>query len=202
MTSVPKKEITEILLAWSEGENEALIQLLPLAYGKLRQIAAGQLRREGRGPAWQTSELVHEAYLRLMRQSRVRWRSRTHFFAIAAQMMRRVLVDHARSTDYAKRGGGVARVPLEEAEGLMSEPAAEFLPLYEALQALSERSAEQAHIVELRYFGGLTKAEIASALDISESTVSRRWRMARAWLHRFLAHRETDGLGGIQALGD
>ncbi len=188
MCGSPTTDITAYLLAWKQGEKDALAELLPRVYARLVQIAAAQLRREDRHHVWQPSELVHESYLRLLGQRRVYWHSRGHFFAIAAKMMRRVLIDHARSAGYAKRGGGAALVPLEDADGPVAVPATDFVALRDALQALARRSGELAHIVELRYFGGLTKAEIAAALEISDSTVSRRWRMARAWLHRFLVH--------------
>jgi RNA polymerase sigma factor (TIGR02999 family) len=192
-----RQEITLLLQAWSHGEDAALAELMPQVYGRLRRIAAGYLRREGQNHPWQAADLVHEAYLRLLRQRQVCWNDRSHFFSIVARTMRRILVDHARGAKYEKRGGRALLLPLAEADGRVAEAdghvaeaTLDLSGLREALAELAVRSAEQARIVDLRFFGGLTKVEIARAMGISESTVARRWRLARAWLHRFLSRRE------------
>jgi RNA polymerase sigma factor (TIGR02999 family) len=182
-----QREVTGLLLAWSEGDRDALDTLLPRVYGELRRLAASHLRRERAGHTLETRALVHEAFLRLVDQERVAWRSRGHFFGIAAQMMRRVLVDHARRHLYAKRGGGAPRFSLEEGLTLAPERAPELVALDEALGELERIAPRNARIVELRFFGGLTAEEIAEALGLSAPTVTRGWRMARAWLYRRLS---------------
>jgi len=156
-------------------------------------VASRQLRRERSDHTLQTTALVHEAYLRLIDQKRVRWRDSAHFAALAAQMMRRILIDHARKSRYAKRGGGAARVSLDDAPeiGVSGDP--DVLAVDEALVQLAEVEPELARIVELRYFGGLNGEQIAEVLGVSVPTVTRRWRMARAWLYRYLTGGETDG---------
>ncbi len=184
-------EITELLVRWSTGDREAGEhdtgeQLLAVIYDELHQLAASYLRRERSSHTLQTSELVHEAYLRLIDQRQVRWQNRAHFFGIAAQAMRRILVDHARRRLYAKRGGAICHLSLEQAPELLVERASELVALDEALQALAAFDEEQARIVEMRYFAGLSSDEIALVLGRSARTVSRRWRMARAWLYHEL----------------
>ncbi len=182
-------EITRLLIRWSEGDQDALDPLMSAVYSELRQLAASYLRRESTGHTLQTSALIHEAFLRLVDQQQVRWRNRAHFFGIAAQAMRRILVDHARSHRYAKRGGGQRRLSLEEICELPVEQPPELKALDGALRDLATIDPEQANIVEMRYFAGLTNEEIATILGQSTRTVTRRWRMARAWLYLQL----TDG---------
>ena len=179
-------EITGLLRDWSEGDEQALERLMGLIYDELRRHAAAQLRRERPDHTLQTSALIHEAYLRLVEQRHVDWQNRTHFFGIAAQMMRRILVNHARDRVTAKRGGGVRPLPVTEAMLVSDEHLTECLAVDEALEALARDSPQQAKAVELRYFGGLNRQEIAEVLGISVPTVDRRLRVARAWLCRHL----------------
>jgi RNA polymerase sigma factor (TIGR02999 family) len=181
--------VTELLAAWSGGDDQALGEVMPRIYGELSHLAASYLRREREGHTLETSALVHEAYLRLVDQRHVHWQSRAHFFGIAAQMMRRVLVDHARRHRSTKRGGGAGRLSLDQALTLAPERAPEVLALDEALARLADIDAQQARIVELRFFGGLTGEETACVLGLSVPTVSRGWRMARNWLYLALQAR-------------
>lgn len=167
----------------AKGNQAAGPQLIPLVYGELRRMADGYMRHERPGHTLQTTALVHEAYLKLVDQHSANWQSRAHFFGIAAQVMRRVLIDHARGHIREKRGGGREAVPLEEAVIFSKERAEEFLELDRALAALATVDARQANIVELRYFGGLTVEETAEVLGISPKTVKRDWKVAKAWLH-------------------
>ena len=176
--------MTELLAAWSDGDRSALDQLTPLVYEELRRMARRQMNRERQGHTLQTTALVNEAYLRLIDQRHVRWQNRAHFFAIAAQMMRRILIDHARAKHFEKRGGGRPRVALDEAAVLSDERAGELVALDEALAALSEVDERKGRVVELRYFGGLSVEEAAEVLKVSPDTITREWRRARAWLHR------------------
>ena len=176
--------MTQLLVAWSNGDPSALDELAPLVYDELRRLARRQMSREREGHTLQTTALVNEAYLRLIDQRDVRWQNRAHFFAIAAQMMRRILIDHARSRHYEKRGGGAPRVALEEAAELSDERAAELVALDEALRSLSEIDERKSRVVELRFFGGLSTEEIAEVVGCSPDTVTREWRRAKAWLHR------------------
>ncbi len=185
VNGVPR-EITQLLEKWSEGDEDALLRLMPQVYAELRELAGRYFRRESPGHTLQTTALVHEAYLRLATQKRTRWRNRAHFYGIAGQMMRRILVDHARSHRYAKRAGHRGRVSLDGAADLAAERVPEFLAVDEALGQLAAFNPRQARIVELRYFGGLTNAEISAVLGISANTILRQWRLARAWLYRYL----------------
>lgn len=178
-------QITRLLVAWSRGDRQALDELAPLVYDELRMVAEAYLSRE-RGYSLQTTELVHEAFLRVLEQQHLPWQSRTHFYGIAARMMRRILVDHARKYLYAKRGAGAKKLSLEEAPVLAVARAPELVALDEALGHLAAIAPVQAHVVELRYFGGLTREEVAEILGISRATVTRQWRVARAWLYRYL----------------
>ena len=180
-------EITQLLAEWSEGNQAALDKLYPLVYNELRRLAHGYLRRERKGHTLQTTALINEAYLRLVDQKRVHWANRSHFFAISAQIMRRILIDHARRYDYAKRGGGAPRISLDEAAVVAKERARELLMLDEALNGLAKIDPRRGRVVELRYFGGLNNEEIAAVLKISENTVTRDWNMARAWLYQELS---------------
>ncbi len=180
-------EVTALLAAWSTGDKAALERLMPLVYAELRAIAARHVRREPAGATLQATAVVHEAYLRLVDQRRVQWKNRGHFFAVASQAMRRILVDHARARHAAKRGGGAepASWIVDVAQETPVAPI-DVLALDQALSLLSAADSEQARIVELRFFGGLTVEEIAELLGRSEATVKRDWRTARAFLHREL----------------
>lgn len=182
-----EETITHLLVAWSQGDREALDRLAPLVYGELRQLAGNYLRRERPGHTIETGTLVHEAFLRLVDQRQVSWQNRAHFFGIAALMMRRVLVEQARSRQAARRGEGALHVSLDAAAEIGVAEAPEVLALAEALEKLGDRYPQAGQVVELRYFGGLDEREIGEALGISVPTVKRRWRMARAWLHRQLS---------------
>jgi RNA polymerase sigma factor (TIGR02999 family) len=181
---MPTRTLTHYLVAWSRGDGEALDRLVPLVYGRLRQLAANFLRRERSGHTLETGALVNEAFLRLLGQGRVSWKNRSHFFAVAALMMRRVLIEHARRRQSA---GRAPHLPLDEAGGVERAEASEALAVDEALRQLGIRHPRARKIVELRFFGGLNESEIAEVLGISVPTVKRRWRFARAWLHRYLS---------------
>ena len=179
-------EITQLLAEWSEGNQSALDKLYPLVYNELRRLAHGYLRRERKGHTLQTTALINEAYLRLVDQKNVHWANRLHFFGISAQIMRRILIDHARLHAYAKRGGGAQKVSLDEIAIVAVERASNLLLLDDALNRLAKIDPRRSHVVELRYFGGLNNEEIAGVLKISENTVTRDWNMARAWLYQEL----------------
>ncbi len=183
-------EITGLLLAWRGGDGDALAELMPRVYRRLKEIAGHLVRRERRGRSLDTTTLVHEAYLRLIDLKRIGWRDRAHFFAMCARIMRRVLVDHARHRGRAKRGGGALRVDTAELGILANERTPELIALDDALSELAAHDEQMAQIVELRFFGGLDREEIAEVTGVSSATVTRRWRTARAWLIRYL-NRET-----------
>jgi RNA polymerase sigma factor (TIGR02999 family) len=176
--------ITHLLKEWSDGDLSALDKLTPLVYAELRQQAARYLRRERPGHSFQTTALINEAYLRLIDAKDVRWQSRAHFFAIAANLMRRILVDHARRRDAEKRGGSQLRLTLDEGLAVTKETNVDLLAIDEALDRLATIDPQQARVVELRFFSGLSVEETASALDVSPKTVKRDWSVARAWLRR------------------
>ena len=180
-------EITRMLRDWNEGSREVLDELLPLIYDELHRQAARYLRRERIDHTLQPTALINEAYLKLIDQREVDWQNRAHFFGIAAQAMRRILVDHARTRHRDKRGGEQENLPLDEAMTIaVEEKDIDLLALDEALTHLEKRDRQQARIVELRYFSGLSLEETAQALDISRTTAARDWAMAKAWLHREL----------------
>jgi RNA polymerase sigma-70 factor, ECF subfamily len=181
--SLSQQEMTQLLVDWSEGDRSALEKLAPLVEAELHHLARRYLRRERPDHTLQTTALVNEAYLRLIDQREVRWRNRAHFFAIAAQMMRRILIDYARKRASAK-GGGHGKLSLEEAAVLSDDRAAELIALEEALQSLAELDDRKSRIVEMRFFGGLSVEEIADVIGVSPDTVTREWRRAKAWLHR------------------
>ena len=184
-------DVTELLLEWRQGDRGALDRLTSLVYDELRRLAHRYMRAERGGHTLETTALVNEAYLRLANQRRVEWEDRAHFFAVTAEVMRHVLIDHARRRRYAKRGGTDARqVPLEEAHAMTSERAAELLALDEALEKLAQLDPRKARVVELRYFGGLSLEETAATLEISVMTVRRDWRAARAWLYKAMMNEE------------
>jgi RNA polymerase sigma-70 factor (ECF subfamily) len=175
--------VTRLLLKWTEGDKQALEDLLPLVYDELRRLAKSYLQRERPGHTLQSTALVHEAYMRLVDQN-VSWQSRAHFFGIAAQMMRRILVDHARGKNAAKRGDGAVQVTLDEGLVAANERDVNVLALDAALTKLAALDAQQGQIVELRFFAGLSIEETAEILKISPATVKRDWAMAKAWLYR------------------
>ncbi len=180
-------EVTRLLQDWGSGNHEALEKLVPLIYDELRRLAHNFLYRERPGHTLQTTALVHEAYLKLIDQRDARWQNRAHFFAIAAQAMRRILVDSARRHKAMKRGGSAENLPLDEAAEISLEPDPTLLPLDEALDALAEIDPQQGRIVELRFFGGLTIEETAEVMSLSTDTIKREWAMARAWLRQTLS---------------
>jgi len=183
----PSRNITKMLRAWSGGSGEALEELMPLVYDELHRQAARYLRHERPNHTLQTTALINEAYLKLIDQREVNWESRTHFFAIAAQAMRRILVDYARKKHRGKRGGAHDALSLDQAALVASdEKSVDLIALDEALTRLAAEDEQQSRIVELRYFSGLTLEETAKVLRISPATVSRDWDMAKAWLHREL----------------
>lgn len=179
--------VTRLLLEWSGGNKQALEKMLPLIYDELRRLAHNFLYRERPGHTLQTTALVHEAYLKLIDQRDARWQNRAHFFAIAAQAMRRILIDSARKHIADKRGGGGEKLSLAEVATITPEPDSNLLALDEALKALAEIDAQQSRIIELRYFGGLTIEETAEVMNLSPATIKREWTMARAWLHQSLS---------------
>lgn len=181
MTNAPHL-VTKLLQEWSDGDETALEQLMPLVYDELHRLAHQHLRRERPGHILQTSALINEAYLRLVDHPELRWESRNHFFGIAARLMRRILVDDARKRNADKRGGSLIQVPLDEATGLVHEQAANVAALDDALNMLETIDTRQSKIVELRFFGGLSIEETANVLQVSPGTVMRDWTFARAWL--------------------
>jgi RNA polymerase sigma-70 factor (ECF subfamily) len=176
-------EITELLLSWSNGDKTALEELTPLVYPELRRLARHYMQRERSAHTLQTSALINEAYLRIVDQQKVEWHDRAHFFAVAAQVMRHILIDYARRHTRAKRGAGVTHVPLTETATVTRERAAEFVALDDALNRLAQIDPRKSQIIELKFFGGLTMEEIAEVLKLSTITIKREWRSARAWLH-------------------
>ena len=190
--SPASSQVTQLLIAWSEGDQVARDKLMPLVHEELHRLAHRYMRRESPGHTLQTSALVNEAFVRLVGQKNVRWQNRAHFFGIAAQMMRRVLVDYARSRNYAKRGGGAAKLSLEEGLVVSDERSAEVVAVHEALEELAKIDPRQAQIVELKFFGGLSNEETAGVLDVSAGTVARDWTMAKAWLRREMSKSGSD----------
>jgi RNA polymerase sigma factor (TIGR02999 family) len=187
------ENVTRLLLDWSNGNKEALDSLLPIVYDELRRQASRYLRRERAGHTLQTTALINEAYLRLVNQKNVHWQNRAHFFGIAAQLMRRILVDHARTRKRSKRGGSDIRVSLNEATVTSQAQDLDLVALDEALERLVEIDPQQSRIVELRFFSGLNVEETAEVLRISPATVKREWRIAKAWLHREISGTEDEG---------
>jgi len=185
-------QITQLLADWSDGDKSALDRLTPLIYEELRRLAHHYMRRERPGHTLQTTALVNEAYVRLINRKNIDWQNRDHFFAIAAQLMRTILVDHARRHGYSKRGGGARRISLNEAAVVSQDRTAEVVELDEALTRLAVFDPQQSRIVELRFFGGLTIKQTADVLGLSPATIKREWSTARAWLFRELDVSETD----------
>ena len=186
-------EVTLLLRAWGEGDVQALDRLAPIVYQELHRIARGYMARERTDHTLQTTALVNEAYVRLVDAREVTWHDRAHFFAVCARAMRRILVDHARSRGYLKRGGGKLRVQFDEAFGMAWSADSNLLELDEALDRLSALDPRKARVIEMRFFGGLSVEETAEALGISPETVMRDWKLARAWLYRELSADQRHG---------
>lgn len=191
MTQHSPKEISQLLLAWSDGDQSALEQLAPLVQEELHRLAHHYMRGERRGHTLQTSALVNEAYIRLIDWKNARWQNRAHFFAVSAQLMRRILVDFARDKQYLKRGAGALQVSLGEAADLSECRSADLVALDEALTALAEVDQRKSQVVEMRFFGGLSVKEVAEVLKVSEETIMRDWRLAKVWLLRELGRDES-----------
>ena len=184
--SGPSSEVTELLVRWRSGDREALDSLLPLVYDELRRIAFRSLQNERPGHTLQSTALVNEAYVRMVAQNMPEWQNRAHFFAVAAQLMRQILVDHARTHRASKRGGDASRVSLDEALGQALATDVDVVALDDALKELAQMDAQQSRVVELKFFAGLSNEETAEVLKVSPSTVKRDWASARAWLFREL----------------
>lgn len=190
MSEGERGEVTQLLVKWALGDQDALENLMPLVYGELKRLAGSYLRRERPDHTLQSAALVNEAYVRLIDQKKVRWQNKAHFFGIAAQMMRRILVDHARGHQAAKRGAGVEMLELNEAVDQVQKQSVNLLGLDEALKTLEKMDPQQGRIVELRFFSGLSIEETAEVLGISPATVKRDWAAARAWLYREVTAKE------------
>lgn len=186
MPTIPQG-ITQLLTRWSSGDHAALDELIPIIYPDLRRLARAYMGRENSGHTLQTSALINEAYLRLVNQQGVEWKNRSHFFAVAAQVMRHILVDHARRYQSTKRGAGAEHVPLDEVAVLCGERASELIALDDALTRLAVIDERKSKIVELRFFGGLTVEETAEVMDLAPITIMREWRAVKAWLSREIA---------------
>ncbi|MDQ3625658.1 MAG: sigma-70 family RNA polymerase sigma factor [Verrucomicrobiota bacterium] len=181
---IPSAPVTQLLIDWTKGNRDAAAGLMPLVYEELRQLARGYLQRERADHTLQATGLVHEAYLRLVDQKTTTWQNRAHFFGVAAQLMRRILVDHARRHRTEKRGGEWTKVEFDEALAPSASRTLDVIALDDALHDLAKLNPQHSQIVELRFFGGMTIEEVAEVLDVSPRTVQREWRMARAWLRR------------------
>ncbi len=192
MVSPSGDDITQLLRAWGDGNQAALDRLMPLVYAQLRQAAHRYMARERRGHTLQTTALVNEVYVRLAKAREMRWQDRVHFFALSAQMMRRILTDYARARQYAKRGGGAQVVSLDEAPEVSPKPRADLLALDDALKRLAAVDERKSRVVELRYFGGLSVEETGEVLKVSPETVMRDWKLAKAWLLRELCGEQGD----------
>lgn len=199
LAAPPPARITDLLIAWRDGDESALDELVPLVHTELRRLARRHMRGERGGHTLQTTALVNEAYLRLLDTSRMQWNDRGHFFRMASKLMGRILVDHASTRGAQKRGGGVRPVSLDEAQAVAVEQPADFVALDDALTALAKVDARKAHVVRMRYYGGLSVAETAAALSVSVETVARDWRIAKMWLLRELQGAPRPEPGGGQS---
>ena len=186
MSTSSTHDVTRLLLAWRDGDTVAASRLMPLVYDELRRLARDYLRHERGGHTLQPTALVHEAYLRLVDDQAVQWQGRAHFFGVAARAMRRILVDHARAHRAAKRGGGVEKIPLENAGDLLAAPEVDLVELDGALETLAQTYPRQSEVVEMKFFGGLEAREIAEVLQVSEKTILRDWNFAKLFLLREL----------------
>ena len=182
MTTSSSRDLTRLLIAWSDGDNSALEKLTPLVYAELHRLAQHYMSGERTGHTLQTSALVNEAYMRLIDWKSVQWQNRAHYFGVCAKIMRNILVDYARKRLYQKRGGDAIKVSLGEAEGMAEEEESNLVALNEALEELAKIAERKSRVIELRFFGGLSVEETAEVLRVSEETVMRDWRLARAWL--------------------
>jgi RNA polymerase sigma-70 factor, ECF subfamily len=182
----PADQITQLLRSWSQGDTHALEALMPIVYNELHRLARRYMSEEATGHTLQTTALVNEAYLRLVRGSRAEWQSRTHFFAVSAQVMRHILVDWARSRRARKRGSGLSPIQLDESLAMPAQSGADLVAIDDALKALALLDPRKSQVVELRFFGGLSVGETAQVLQVSEETVHRDWRLAKSWLRREL----------------
>jgi len=189
--------MSNLLRAWSDGDRQALDKLTPIVYNELRRLARYYMRRERPGHSLQTTALVNEAYMRLVDYKRMQWQDRSHFFAVSAQLMRRILVEHARRHNL-KRGGNVQHLSLEEAAEVGGKRGADLVALDDAMNALGQIDSRKAQVVELRFFGGLSVEETAEVLKVSSVTVMRDWNMARVWLYRELSNGAGDGYGTME----
>jgi RNA polymerase sigma factor (TIGR02999 family) len=189
----PSPQVTQLLLAWSKGEQAAFDRLIPLVHAELSRLAHYYMSGQSAGHTLQTTALVNEAYLRLVDLSQVGWQNRAHFFAVSARLMRRILIDFARSRNYLKRGGGTQKVPLEEAMQIAAVPNFDLVALDEALTALAEIDSRKSQVVELRFFGGMSLEETADFLGVSSETVRRDMGLAKSWLLREMAKRKAKG---------
>lgn len=194
MTKTAPEEVSQLLKKWSNGDEAALDKVMPIVYQELRRLAHHYMRKERPGHTLQTTALVNEAYMRLAKYKKMRWQSRAHFFAVAAQVMRRILVDQARSKNFAKRGDGAEKISLDETAVVSAGRSAEVIAVDDALTELESWDPRKGRIVELRFFGGLNIEETAEVLKVSPTTVQREWRSAKAWLYK--AIREG---GGVEA---
>jgi RNA polymerase sigma factor (TIGR02999 family) len=197
MTNSSALDVPQLLTAWSNGDREALNQLMPLVYDELHQMAHRYLRRERVDHTLQTTALVNEAYLKMVGQKELHWQSRAHFFAVASNIMRQILVDYARTQNRARRGGHTQQVPLDEALIVSNGRAAELLLLDDALKSLAKFDARKSRIAELRYFGGLSVEETALVLQVSAVTVMREWRVTKAWLLQEMSKGGPDAAGTL-----
>jgi RNA polymerase sigma factor (TIGR02999 family) len=188
----PSNDITELLVAWSGGDKQAFDEVMRIVYEELHRLAHRHLAKERQDHTLQTTALVNEAYLKLVDQKRVKWQGRSHFFALSSQLMRRILVDYARSRQYAKRGGGATALPLDEALVVAPERAAEMIALDEALTELAKHDERKARIVELRFFAGMSIDETSDLLGVSPGTVMKDWTLAKAWLQREMDRSKSD----------
>ena len=192
MPTLSQQEVTQLLAAWGDGDLSALDKLFPLVHAELRRIARRQMSHERPGHTLQATALVNEAYLKLAGQEGLEWQNRSHFFAVCAQVMRHILIDHARAHARDKRGGGAVQVPLEDAVLINGQPPEQLLALDEALKTLEHVDPQKGKLVELRYFGGLSIEETADVLNISPRTVRREWRRSKAWLYRMITEGSAD----------
>ena len=191
--SVSPQEVTRLLQAWKAGDEGALERLMPLVYDELHRLARRYMAAEQTGHPLQTTALVHEVYLRLVDANAINWQNRAHFYAICARLMRRILIDFARSRNYQKRGPNFAHIQLEEAATISATVGSELLAVDEALKQLATIDTRKSEVVEMRFFGGLTVEEIAASLSVSPETVMRDWKLAKAWLLRELSHEGSHG---------
>jgi RNA polymerase sigma-70 factor (ECF subfamily) len=197
-TKTSHGDVSGLLRAWREGDQDALNRLMPFGYGELRRLARQYMKRERAAHSLQTAALVNEAYLRLVKYKRMQWQDRAHFFAVSAQVMRRILVEHARRRNL-KRGAGVQHVSLEEGFLIRGYPGADLLALNDAMDALARLDQRKVRVVELRFFGGLSVEETAAVLNVSPVTVMRDWSTAKSWLYRELTGGTRDGSGKMEA---